>query len=272
MKKVLIEYPYQKPVLLHDSSEGSVWFGSRHWSSVILTTTYWSTGDPGSRGRYLITLEPPSVNPHCFERWYREMFEGVLSFAGPWLEHVVPFRHPLPLGWPPLPLEVNTNPWDSRIDGVVAVMGNKTSAHPSSLYAARVAALDELHAAGVRVECWGRPGFEGKPWYQGELAGDATMKRRLLSRYRYCLCFENCEAENYVTEKLPEALLAGCFPIYRGAPNVDEWPFPHEWITSTFTPRTSTDHEQFLASIDASAISEFMSCTPLLQQILSLSS
>jgi hypothetical protein len=45
-------------------------------------------------------------------------------------------------------------------------------------------------------------------------------KHSFLRRYRMNLAFENTRSPGYVTEKLVEPLLAGCIPIYWGAPDV----------------------------------------------------
>jgi hypothetical protein len=45
-------------------------------------------------------------------------------------------------------------------------------------------------------------------------------KQAFLLRYRMNLAFENSRSPGYITEKLVEPLLAGCVPIYWGAPDV----------------------------------------------------
>jgi len=45
-------------------------------------------------------------------------------------------------------------------------------------------------------------------------------KHTFLLNYRMNLAFENTRSEGYITEKLVEPLLAGCIPIYWGAPDV----------------------------------------------------
>ncbi|MGH2956735.1 MAG: glycosyltransferase family 10 domain-containing protein [Solirubrobacterales bacterium] len=52
-----------------------------------------------------------------------------------------------------------------------------------------------------------------------------------VSRYRFTLAFENAIAEDYVTEKLYDPLLAGSVPVYLGAPNVERLaPSPESYI------------------------------------------
>lgn len=47
-----------------------------------------------------------------------------------------------------------------------------------------------------------------------------TDKHAFLLRYRMNLAFENTRSPGYITEKLVEPLLAGCIPVYWGAPDV----------------------------------------------------
>lgn len=47
-----------------------------------------------------------------------------------------------------------------------------------------------------------------------------------LRRYKFCVAIENSEDEHYVSEKVYDALVAGCVPIYFGAPNVRDY-VPH---------------------------------------------
>lgn len=56
--------------------------------------------------------------------------------------------------------------------------------------------------------------------YQGECSH--PQKISILSKYHACICFENsCEPE-YFTEKFPDAVRAGCVPIYHPHPIVKE--------------------------------------------------
>ena len=82
------------------------------------------------------------------------------------------------------------------------------------------------------------PGFElyGKGWdqripgfpksyhlaakkiYKGVIA--PSEKLAVLNRFKFALCFENCVFPGYVTEKIFDCFLAGCIPIYFGAPDI----------------------------------------------------
>ncbi len=52
------------------------------------------------------------------------------------------------------------------------------------------------------------------------LGAKVADKSAFLSGFRFDLAFENSSSPGYVTEKLVEPLMAGCIPIYWGAPDV----------------------------------------------------
>lgn len=52
------------------------------------------------------------------------------------------------------------------------------------------------------------------------MGGPVSDKMALLRECRFNLAFENSSSPGYITEKLVEPLLAGCIPIYWGAPDV----------------------------------------------------
>ncbi len=60
--------------------------------------------------------------------------------------------------------------------------------------------------------------------------GTAT-KMQVIRHYPFCLGLENTIERDYVTEKFFQPLLAGSVPVYRGAPNVDDFaPGDHCYI------------------------------------------
>ncbi|XP_065176164.1 alpha-(1,3)-fucosyltransferase 11-like [Sycon ciliatum] len=58
----------------------------------------------------------------------------------------------------------------------------------------------------------------------------------VLGRYKFIIAFENGICDDYITEKLWRPLHLGTVPIYRGAPNVNEW-LP--------TPRSALVYDEF---------------------------
>jgi hypothetical protein len=62
--------------------------------------------------------------------------------------------------------------------------------------------------------------------------GVRTMpdKDLALADYRFHIALENSVHENYWTEKLADPFLRGCFPIYSGCPNLDDYFPPDSYV------------------------------------------
>lgn len=85
-------------------------------------------------------------------------------------------------------------------------------------------------------------------------------KLEIIRRYRFCLAFENTCEPDYVTEKFYYPLLAGTIPVYRGAPNVEDFaPGEHCYINANKfdTPRSLANHLRELANDEAAYDSYF---------------
>lgn len=78
--------------------------------------------------------------------------------------------------------------------------------------------LKELMEA-VRIDSY------GKLYTNCRLEKDngLSSKMGLYEGYKFVIAFENSCAEDYVTEKFFDPLLAGAVPVYFGAPNIDEF-------------------------------------------------
>lgn len=79
-------------------------------------------------------------------------------------------------------------------------------------------ALDLKARLGPRLDVWGR-GLR-----------DFTSSWDVLSRYRYAVVLENQAGPDWLTEKLPDALLAWCSPLYYGCTNIAEYMPAGSWI------------------------------------------
>jgi hypothetical protein len=56
----------------------------------------------------------------------------------------------------------------------------------------------------------------------GPIPGGTTGKQNFLRPYKFNICFENKSIPGYTTEKIYEAMLARCIPIYWGSPRIHE--------------------------------------------------
>jgi len=76
----------------------------------------------------------------------------------------------------------------------------------------------ELYGRGHDVRFYGEN-------YKGPLNYDGKCKLRGLLDYRYSVVLENSQQKNYWTEKLADAYLSWCVPLYWGCPNMSDY-FP----------------------------------------------
>lgn len=53
--------------------------------------------------------------------------------------------------------------------------------------------------------------------------GGIDQKVEILKKFKFCLCYENSSVNGYITEKIFDCMIAGCVPIYWGAPNISRY-------------------------------------------------
>lgn len=64
-------------------------------------------------------------------------------------------------------------------------------------------------------------GYKKYKAYKGEFSD--KDKYKILSQFKFCLCFENCEDTGYISEKIVECFKGRCVPVYLGAPNIKNY-------------------------------------------------
>lgn len=120
-----------------------------------------------------------------------------------------------------------------RLRKVVVVNGNhKPASRHREHYSTRIDAMAALAKLGVVDlfgrgwnKLWGKTSTWPHFWrhYRALMSvyrGPCASKYEVLSRYKYCLCFENMSIDGYITEKIFDCIYAGTIPLYLGAPNV----------------------------------------------------
>eukprot|EP00668_Euglena_longa_P029610 GGOE01036968.1.p1 GENE.GGOE01036968.1~~GGOE01036968.1.p1 ORF type:complete len:394 (+),score=94.58 GGOE01036968.1:19-1200(+) len=121
-----------------------------------------------------------------------------------------------------------------RRKGVAAVISNCGQG-----FERRTALLKSL-MRHIRVDSYGRcehnAEFEG---LANQVKGWEKQKIAMLTQYRALLAWENTQDENYVSEKVFQALMAGVVPVYWGAPDVEDF-VPRGMIlnANAYTPET----------------------------------
>lgn len=99
---------------------------------------------------------------------------------------------------------------------------NKDSRHPSSLYGERRSLINFFeHKFSDDFDLYGRGwGSANLKNYKGEI----DSKLYCLKEYRFYFAYENMrDVHGYVTEKIFDAFMAGCVPVYWGAKNITDY-------------------------------------------------
>lgn len=68
-------------------------------------------------------------------------------------------------------------------------------------------------------------GYKTHPSFKGAIPRNLNAKLDIISKYKFTICFENCIADGYISEKIIDCFKAHTIPIYLGAPNIDKY-FP----------------------------------------------
>jgi alpha(1,3/1,4) fucosyltransferase len=54
------------------------------------------------------------------------------------------------------------------------------------------------------------------------LRGPIPSKREVLRQYKFSICYENAAYRGWLTEKMLDAMFAGCVPVYQGDPEIEK--------------------------------------------------
>jgi hypothetical protein len=174
----------------------------------------------GKDRRLLFCFEPPVVVPGFYDRNLTRYFGKIFVMFDDFVDNREYFKfcYPQPrleMRRPSVPFEVR------KLCAMIA--GNKDSAHPQSLYGERRKAIqffEKLSREGVDDFDLFGTGWDGWPLWRGTVG----KKWDAYGNYRFAICYENMrEQRGYITEKIFDALVAGCVPVYLGAENIGEY-------------------------------------------------
>lgn len=189
--------------------------------------------------RALILIEPANINPSMyFVPFLRDRFATVFT----WDQSLLA-RHPayaainVPLGAEPSAYRANpfTGVPFAGKKLLAAVSRNRWSYMFQSTYPFRKRAYRYFGQRFPQSFDLFGPGWDRArrpfPAWRGEIPGGFDDKVKVLSRYRFSLCFENNVSEpGYVSEKITDCFCARCVPVYYGSLGVDRM-IPREcWI------------------------------------------
>jgi hypothetical protein len=125
---------------------------------------------------------------------------------------------------------VNRN-YDQLKEMIYPKKERKVSCVVSAKHHHRLSFVKRILANNELVDLYGR-GHNAHDYgksYKGELSYDGNCKLHGLSPYAYTIVLENSQEKNYWTEKISDAYLSWCMPIYWGCPNIDDFFEPQSY-------------------------------------------
>jgi hypothetical protein len=93
--------------------------------------------------------------------------------------------------------------------------------------------------------------------YKGSIPADVRSKREVMNSFKFALCFENCAFPGYVTEKIFDCFLAGCIPVYFGAPDIADF-VPSETFVDYRRIENYSNLDQFLCGMTESEAGHYL--------------
>lgn len=193
--------------------------------------------------KYLYLFEPYSINYYNYNTHYWSNYKGIITWNRKiYDEHKSTFNMILLDTYPEI-FKIEQKefvPFHEKIDGVCLItkLIGPHSKH-TNIHAKRIEVANEFFQRGVTTHVYGNMcsldaglqepsmyrGCIGKKSETGTYIDRTKTKVKQLSKYKFCICFENCYDEyyswDYLTEKIFDCFAAGVIPIYFGCYNVE---------------------------------------------------
>jgi hypothetical protein len=212
--------------------------------SVGMLRDYEAIEFSGVRKRAFVIMEPSLVAPNLYAalpeltRLFETVYIHNIDGDGYSLKDVDQSKlrrlyWPLPFNDVNLQFWANTN----RLRKLVVINGKHLPVGaPNELYGTRIEAMLDLagqNAVDLYGNGWDR--WRDKRWLlrpsywrirhgiRRIYRGRCDSKHEVLSRYVFCLCFENMAMKGYISEKIFDCFYAGAVPIYLGAPDITDY-------------------------------------------------
>jgi hypothetical protein len=209
------------PSIHYQGPEGTVQVSNIHDPSTYNVYTH-MIDNPGPKDCF-VQAEPVVVRSQDFDsNKLKKFFKVFTWFKGYNESNKVEINYQTSL-WLPSLSDLKSNPqWEERNNEIVIIANHKHSSHYASIYKLRTSLAEQLYNNGFKVSLYGHSRFP-LPCYRGPI----NDKLDILKKVRFTICSENTYDElystNYLTEKLPHTIFAGCVPIYMGCYNIEDF-------------------------------------------------
>ncbi|OGZ62655.1 MAG: hypothetical protein A3C58_03290 [Candidatus Staskawiczbacteria bacterium RIFCSPHIGHO2_02_FULL_34_10] len=189
---------------------------------------------------YLLILESPIIKLDNYIKENHTYFKKIFTWSDELVDNKKYFKIQYSHN---IPTEFNFG-LEKKEKLCTIISSNKNRHHPKELYSERIKAIrwfESNHPENFDLygNGWDRYHFEGtflgikiarlnrlkfltkllRPYYPS-YRGSIKSKKETYQKYKFAVCYENTQADGYVTEKIFDCFLAGCVPIYLGAHNI----------------------------------------------------
>lgn len=188
----------------------------------------------------LFCFEPPIVAPQNYFKFLHIFFDKIFTWNDDWVDNKKYFK----FYWPQSNFGLHTKPIPFKQKKLlILINGNKLpitffkflSVFGHELYSERIKAIEFFEKKlANKFDLYGRGWNRSRlldihdflfgPTHYKTYKGEIDNKIALLSKYKYCICFENVtNIKGFITEKIFDCFKARCVPIYWGATNINSY-------------------------------------------------
>lgn len=224
----------------------------------------WKTIFLNRKKNILICTEPPIVNPFSYMKIFHRFFIKVYTSNDELVDNKKYFKIRLPKYISGIKTRAKKL---KEKKFLILINSNKSPFFPfkfissfgKELYSERIKAIEFFERKiPDRFYLYGGGWNKVKKYNLRELLfgyrkystykGEIENKIKLLSKFKYCICFENITNVNgYITEKIFDCFKAKCVPIYWGASNIEKY-IPKDCFVDF---RDFLDYKKLLVYLDS---------------------
>lgn len=187
---------------------------------------------------YLFLFENEVVKPDNYDPLNYTHFKKIYSYNDKLVDNNRIFKFFLPNK---IPGSISFKP-EQKTKFCCMILSNKHKTHPLELYSERLRAINWFEtnhqsAFDFYGQGWGltlpmkinqlktviQPVYNLFVSRHQSYRGTVQSKLDVLRNYKFSICYENASIPGYISEKIFDCFLAGCVPVYLGAPNITDY-------------------------------------------------
>ena len=207
----------------------------------------------------LYTWEPPMHDPCGNQPAYQVLFKKVFSLCSLYVDEQHVMQHFYVQ--PSLERINNIIKFDHKklCTMIVSYKFGGSGNSQGSLYHERLKAIDFFEQFDNNIFEFYGMGWPLRKSYKGKI----PHKKDYLKNYKFCICYENTNIyKGYITEKIFDCFIAGCVPIYWGAPDIENY-IPKECFIDKRDFKTFKELYHFLRNMDEKTYQKYLNAVEM---------